>query len=911
MEDTTKPDIDRPDTGKPADGPLMNEYNLDMLRKLQSSLDTNVELYHTTREHLNRITVIYELTRAILSVRDFDELFNRISEETAKLFNATGCMIRLLEGGTLRIKAHFGLPDNLEDFEAVCWGEGIAGKVAEEGKTIVANNPGEFGPPVPPLDIRSAMCTPLKIGDQVIGTFGLFNKKAPDGSIIPFTEEDTVTLEGFASIAAIVIDKSILYENARRQEREAIEAKKRVEELKDYLQGFVDNSADAIVTTDLNGVVTSWNIGAERTYGFSREEAMGKHLPFAPEFLMEIERNYAERVKNGETIKDIETIRKTRDERLIDVNLTLSPIKDASGTIIGISGIARNITEKKRIEKDLLGKNAVLSKLLLISSAMRGTLELDKLLRMVLTAVTMGDGLGFNRAMLFLADEERGVLKGAMGVGPASHEEAWEIWSRLTTEHKSLHSIMEEIEKGPLRKDSLMDRLCCGVEISLDTETILTKAVKEKRTFNVTDVRSEPLSDTVLIQQLGTLSYAALPLISRDRVIGVLWVDNIYTSRPITDLDMEFLKGFTDQMASAIENARLFEHVAQAEQELENIFESISDLVYVTSSDFTVKKANKAVLKMLGKPVEEVIGKKSFEVFNHAFTACTTRFHNKGLFTGKPFIEELEESHFGNTFLVSCSPILDKAGELTGTVHIVRDVTEIKRLREKVATAERMAALGEMAAKVAHEIRNPLLSIGGFARRLEKRLDSELKEYSRIIVDEVSRLEGILNDTLSFVKSSQIKKAPVDFGELAEGLINLLEPAAFDRGNILVKEIKYPIRLTVDHDRFKEVLLNIMANANQATDNGMITLRAYTLEGPHQGSEGREAVIEIEDNGCGIREEDRHRIFDPFFTTRPTGTGLGLSITKRIIEEHGGRIDVESVWGEGTKFKIYIPMEEE
>ncbi|MEW5746089.1 MAG: PAS domain S-box protein [Nitrospirota bacterium] len=898
----------------------LGESNSDMLHQLETALERNVDLYKTTREQLSRITVIYELTKAILSIRDFDELLKRITVETTHLFNAQGCIIRLIEEGMLRVKAYYGFPEEIMNSITLGMGEGLAGKVAAEGKTLLADASADFGALSQHMQIKSALCTPLKIGEQIIGTFGLYDKKAASGDgselIVPFTEEDMITLEGFASIAAIVIDKSILYEKAVRQEREAIEAKKRGEELRDYLQGFIDNTADAIVTTTLDGVITSWNLGAERIYGFTRQEALGKFLPFVPDFLVEVEKSYNERVKRGETIKDIETVRKTKDGRLIDVNLTLSQIKDASGTIIGISGIARDITERKRIEKDLLNKNAVLSKLFLISSAMRGTLELDKLLRMVLTAVTMGDGLGFNRAMLFLVNDEGNILKGAMGVGPASHEEAWEIWSRLTMEQKSLHSIMEEIEMGPLRKDSFMDRLCCGVAVSLDSATILTKAVKEKRAFNVTDVHAEPLSDPVLIQQLGTIAYAVLPLISRDRVIGVLWVDNIYTGRPITEHDMEFLRGFTDQMASAIENARLFEHVAQAEQELENIFESISDLLYFNSSDYTIKKVNKAVVAKLGKPADTIVGKKCYELFHGTPGPWKKCPHHKTITTKQPSVEEIEDPVLGGTFLVSSSPIFDKAGELLGTVHIARDVTEIKKLREKVAIADRMAALGEMAAKVAHEIRNPLLSIGGFARRLEKRLDTDLKEYARIIVDEVSRLEGILNDTLSFVKSSKIKKGAFDLGELIDGILNLLEPAAHERGNTLIKNMPAAVPVNADYDRLKEVLLNLVTNANQATDTGMITVRAYTAalpvppDLPGHSTERSEVVIEIADNGCGIREEDVGRIFDPFFTTRPTGTGLGLSITKRIVEEHGGRIEVASTWGGGTKFKIYIPSEE-
>lgn len=889
-------------------------YDMETLKKLHDTIDRNVELYKITKEQLGRITVIYELTKAIISIRDIDELLRKITEDTTRLFNATGCMIRLIEDGKLKVRASFGFPEEIREDMTVCLGEGIAGTAAKEGRTVVARSPEEFGLIAPSIKIQTAICTPLKIGDQIIGTFGIYDKKAADGTIIPFKEEDVITLEGFASIAAIVIDKSILYENALRQEREALEAKRRTEELKNYLEGLIENSADAIVTSDLNGVVTSWNIGAEKIYGYPRDETVGKFLLFIPDFLIEIEKKYIERIKNGETIKGIETVRKTKDGKLIDVSLTLSPIKDSEGKVIGVTGIARDVTEKKRIEKELIRKNNELSRLFFISSAMRGTLELDKLLRMVLAAVTMGDGLGFNRAMLFLLDEGKEVLKGAMGVGPASHEEAWQIWSSLSMEHKDLQALIDEIDKSPMRKDSFVDRLCCGLEISLNEDTVLTRAVKEKKAFNVENVYTEPLSDPVLIQQLGTMAYAVIPLISQNRVIGALWVDNLFSRRPITDHDMEFLKGFTDQIASAIENARLFEQVSQAEQELENIFESISDLVYFNSADYTIKKVNRAVLQKIGRPADEIIGKKCYEIFHGMKEPWKKCPHHKTLKTKKPFIEEVEDPHLGGIVLVSSSPIFDKSQEIIGTVHITRDITEIKKLREKVASAERMAALGEMAARVAHEIRNPLLSIGGFARRLEARVDGDLKEYSKIIADEVRRLEGILNDTLIFVKTTRLEKSEIDIDELLSNVISLLEPAVYDKGNILIKEVVHPIKIFADHDRLKEALLNIVSNSNQATEHGTITLRAYTENATSEPDmfgyipEKNEVVIEVEDTGCGIKEEYLGRIFDPFFTTRPTGTGLGLSITKRIIEEHSGRIEVKSTWGRGTNLKIYMPQ---
>ena len=895
----------------------MNEqeqrHNHDAALKATGAYASDAASHRSTdAEQLRRLKVLHTITTSILSITDFHELLNNISMESVKFFNASGSILRLLEEGNLKVEACWGLCDDIKAELQI--GEGICGQAALEGKTIFYNR-SETNYLHPATEsIEVGICTPLKIGDTLIGTFGLYDKMTVEGKTIPFGEEDRITLEGFASVAAIVIEKSMLYEKALRQEREAVSAKRQVEELRDYLQGLIENSPDAIVTTDLDGIVTSWNDASEKMFGFSRNESIGTFLPNVPHFLIDTEKSYIEQIRRGETLKDLETVRKTKDGNIIDVNINMAPIKNSSGKIIGISRIGRDVTERKRIEKDLLRKNNELSRLLFISSTMRGTLELDRLLRMVLTAVTMGDGLGFNRSMLLLVDESSNVIRGAMGVGPANHDEAWEIWSRLSMENKDINTIMQEIELGPLSKDSLIDRLCCGIDVNLDDDTVLTRAVKEKKPFNVTDVRTEPLSDPVLIQQLGTMAYAVLPLISRNKVIGVLWVDNLYSRKPITDHDMNILKGFTDQIASAIENLRLFEHVTQAEQELENIFESISDLMYINGRDYSIKKINRAVAEKIGKSPDEIIGRKCYEIFHGMESPWELCPHHKTIATNQPFVGEVDDPNLGGTFLISSSPLFDKNGELTGTVHIARDVSEIKKLKEKVASVERMAALGEMAAKVAHEIRNPLLSIGGFARRLEKRLDSDLREHAKIIVDEVRRLEGILNNTLSFVKSSVTERREVAATDLINDISTLLEPTVNDRGNVLSKEVDHAVTLLINYDRFKEAILNLVGNANHATENGVITIKVYSesvFSAPDllgHRAEGKEAVIEIKDTGHGIREEDLNRIWDPFFTTRPTGTGLGLSITKRIIEEHVGRIEVESKVGDGTVFRIYLPL---
>jgi PAS domain S-box-containing protein len=675
---------------------------------------------------------------------------------------------------------------------------------------------------------------------------------------------------------------------------------KEVAQTKDYLESLIDNSADAIVTSDLKGNITSWNQGAERIFGFTEAEAVGKFLPFVPPFLVDAEKKHIEMIKMGETLKDIETLRQRKDGTIIEVSLTLSPIKDTAGDVIGISGISRDISERKRVEKELVRRNQELSRLFFISSAMRGTLELDRLLRMVLTAVTMSDGLGFNRAILFLTDEKADVVKGVMGVGPANTEEAWKIWEKLSLDKRTLHDLIQEIETGPLRKDSFLDRLSIGMEISLKEDTVITRTLKEKKVINVLDIHDEPLSDPILIQQLGTEAYAAVPLISRDKVLGVIWVDNFFTRRLITDEDMRFLTGFSNQIAGAIESARLFEQISRAEAELENIFRSISDMVYITDKDYTIKNINKAVVDKIGKSPDEIIGKKCYKIFHGMDEPWKECPHHKTVQTMKAYIEEVEDANLGGTFLTSSSPVFDIGGNFIGTVHVVRDITEINILRDKLAGAERMAALGEVAAKVAHEIRNPLVSVGGFAHRLEKKLEGNLKEYASIIAKEVGRLEDILNEILGFAREARLTMEMVNINNIIMDIVSLTETETRERGIVFSQDLGDVPMVYIDPGRIREALLNIFTNAIQALSmQGTITVRTFAAE--------EHVVIEIGDTGAGINEKDLPFVFSPFYTTKASGTGLGLAITNRIIEEHKGKIAVESVVGKGTTFRVFLP----
>jgi PAS domain S-box-containing protein len=986
----------------------------------------NTELYDETRKQLVQLSMVYELSKALTTVYETDELLRTITDGAVKLIKARGCVIRLLEDGKLKVRSFSGpVEDSTKDMDLPI-GKGVAGWVAREGKPMfvedISKLPDDIK--VPTLATKSAISVPLKKEEAVIGTLGLYDKLDESGDAASFSFDDLKVAEGFAHISAIAIDKARMIEQDIKARATIQEATKRMDLLfesvqsgivtldksynitaankyverwvdmplaeiisanalevfhkkggicphcaakatfeegsvntitqssglnyadlasypvkdesgnvseavviiqditdrvlyqeeimglyrevmqtKEYMESLINNSADAIVTTDLDGVVKSWNPAAELIFGFKKEEVTGNFLPFIPESLVDFEKDNIEKIKRGEVL-ELETFRTKKDGSIIEVSVTLSPIKDVTGEIIGISGITRDITDKKRVEKELIRRNQELSRLFFISSAMRGTLELNKLLRMVLTTVTMSDGLGFNRAVIFFISEDGKRLKGIMGVGPSNLEEAWQVWEKLAVDKTSLHDIMREIEEMPFMEDSFLNRLTTAIETSLEEDTVLARVVKKKIAYNVPDIKEESLSDTILIQQLGTEAYAVVPLISRDKVIGVLWADNLYNKKPITDEDMKFMTGFADQVASAIESARLFQQVSLAEAELENIFSSISDMVFFTSEDYTIKNINQAVADRIGKPEEEILGQKCYKIFHGRDEPWPMCPHHKTVETMRPNVEELEDPYLDGTFLTSTSPIFDTEKKFLGTVHVVRDVTEIKALRERLLSAERMAALGEVAAKVAHEIRNPLVSVGGFAKRLEHKLDGNLQEYARIISSEVRRLENILKDILGFVREVRITRKQVDLNEVVKSVVALLNDEFEVRGNTLTTNYEPSVIVVIDPDRVKEAVMNVIANANQATDEGTVSVSTRT--------EDKFGVLEISDTGCGIREGDIKRIFDPFFTTRPTGTGLGLAIAKRIVEEHKGTIQVKNNDPElGTTFTIYLPVKEE
>ncbi len=234
---------------------------------------------------------------------------------------------------------------------------------------------------------------------------------------------------------------------------------------------------------------------------------------------------------------------------------------------------------------------------------------------------------------------------------------------------------------------------------------------------------------------------------------------------------------------------------------------------------------------------------------------------------------------------------------------VIRDLSDFKALQQKIIDAERLAALGQTVAEISHEIKNPLITIGGLARQLQKLPgDEKARAKLRVIATEVERLENLLVELRDLYRPRQLDLSRFDMTDLLREVKDLLS------GDLERKKIQLTFSpafggttVRADRARIKQVLLNVLKNGVEAMDGGG-NLSMQIISGP--------ATVEVivKDSGPGMAPELQERIFDPFFTTKRQGTGLGLSISKRIVEEHeGGLLYLKSEKGLGTEVRISLP----
>jgi two-component system, NtrC family, sensor histidine kinase HydH len=257
---------------------------------------------------------------------------------------------------------------------------------------------------------------------------------------------------------------------------------------------------------------------------------------------------------------------------------------------------------------------------------------------------------------------------------------------------------------------------------------------------------------------------------------------------------------------------------------------------------------------------------------------------------------------------VTLSSLKGEDGTLWGTIILCRDLTEVQSLKREVETTRRLASLGRLAAGIAHEIRNPLSSIKGFATYFKERYrdNPDDQKTSEIMIQEVDRLNRVITQLLEFARPPAIQKKRASLQSLIQRSLKMIESQTSAKGIQVLSDLPSNIQgVDLDPDGINQVLLNLYLNAIEAMERGgTLTVSLSKREGSPW------VKLTVSDTGTGISKEDLEHVFDPYFTTKQTGTGLGLAIVHKIIEAHRGEVRVESEVGRGTAVSVLLPAAE-
>ena len=471
---------------------------------------------------------------------------------------------------------------------------------------------------------------------------------------------------------------------------------------------------------------------------------------------------------------------------------------------------------------------------------------------------------------------------------------------------------------------------------ALDTEmhTVMTKGVKapmegtsagwvvrNNKPWISHDLEQTPFAlDRKLLSE-GIRSTISIPL-SHDRMLGVFNFDStvpdLYSER-----DLALLLPVAKHIAIALENAILFEEISREKKEWERTFDAITDMVWIEDGKRRIVRANRTLLQKTGFAAADISSHHCGELLERLGIEGTRCLCDETRAGRRPSSQEFKTAA-GGIFQFWAYPLIDEEGKLYAIVHYLKDVTGQKRMEQQLIRSDRLASLGTLVAGIAHEINNPLGIIAGYAEALlDRAVDPGLQavgefedfpEYLRTIHHEIFRCKSILQSLLEFARPSGGTFREIDVNELIKEVLLLLKHRTARLQHRIDLRLNRELpKISADAGSLRQVLMNLLLNAIYFTpEGGSITITTEAADTPVRpglAESVRRVRLTVRDTGTGIAPEVAGKIFDPFFTTKPVGegTGLGLTISHRIVEEHGGSIDMESAPGQGTAFVITLP----
>jgi two-component system NtrC family sensor kinase len=418
------------------------------------------------------------------------------------------------------------------------------------------------------------------------------------------------------------------------------------------------------------------------------------------------------------------------------------------------------------------------------------------------------------------------------------------------------------------------------------------------------------------------------PLLIKGQVIGALNAERDQDLPPFSQISLELLALLSGQLAIAIENVELYQRQQSLRAFNEDIIQTMTNGLVVVDARARVTVFNQAAATLLGYTATEVLGQSLRQAIPGATALAdvieatldrTTAMPDQGsphqarprqapAFRHPP--NEVSVLHKDGNVLplaVSASPLRDSAGNVTGIVCLFEDLSEARALEAERRRLDRLAALGEMSAVVAHEIRNPVAGIAVGVEYLSKNIPeaSSYKQDIQMILGEVERVNRILDDILSVARPFQLKLSTQAMPDIVEHVLHRHQAAIDNKAIHVIRRYTPSLPLAqADRERMEQALTNLVLNAVEAMAAGG-TLSIGLHADQHW------LTITVSDTGPGIPLAVQRRIFEPFFTTKTRGTGLGLAVTRRVVEEHGGTIELTSEPGKGSTFTIQLPLPSE
>ena len=452
-----------------------------------------------------------------------------------------------------------------------------------------------------------------------------------------------------------------------------------------------------------------------------------------------------------------------------------------------------------------------------------------------------------------------------------------------------------------------------GSGLRVATSDLSIPAVRGLRGVEV-EIEPMPAADGAV----PSTSLVLVPLRGRRRALGTIVLEGVDPDGRSSDQVALAARELGWHLSGAVENVQLLQDVIHSRRELENTFNSIPDLVAVCDHRLRLAHVNRAFAERVGMARESLLDVPLTDFVGSDMTAWLSEMDLDVIATDPPATREVEDAQLGGIFAVTLTRLLDQAGDPRGLVMVARDITERARLeaersalRERLVQSEKLAALGQFVAGIAHELNNPLQGVLGHIELIAAttELSPALQKDFRTVSREAERAAKIVRNLLVFTGSRKLLRRRFSLNAVV-GRVLALRRSALSEGQVEVTRVyesNLP-RLSGDPMLLQQALLNILINAEHAVRVGASPRRiAVTTElDDIRGI----ASVTVRDSGPGVPDDVLPRVFEPFYTTKEVGrgTGLGLAITYGIIQEHGGTVIASNVPGGGAVFTVDLPI---